>query len=95
MLRFDRRWCGVIFAVLLWQDPVHAQASIASGGGRPFVIGFTCSIDPAEAGMRRLQKMFENKNLQPSEALIRAMEQQVGDQLVTLTGVRPTSHLGA
>lgn len=243
MLRFDRRWFGVIFAVLIaalpWQDPVNAQSSIFSGGGRPFVIGFTpvigpgggvggvdvdaegvlsrvatpssgrldearskalqgvsedlqrrspmrkvslrrlqaeitkhaanqeplssellylaglqrihyvfaypetkdivvagpaegwvlrgqdvvgtssgdavlrlddlldalhaastddngegvtCSIDPTEEGMRRLQQMFKSRDLQLSEAGIRAMEQQVGDQLVTVTGVRPTSH---
>ncbi len=67
-------------------DALHA-ASTDDGGE-----GVTCSIDPTEEGMRRLQQMLNSRNLQPSQAGLKAMEQQVGDQLVTVTGVRSNSH---
>ena len=48
MHRLDRRSlivCAVLLAFSAWQDRVNAQG-IASGGGRPFVIGFTPVIGP-------------------------------------------------
>lgn len=76
-------------AVLRLDDLLDAlQAASTDDNGD----GFTCSIDPTQEGMRRLQQLLKSRNLRPSEAGLKAIEQQVGDQLVTVTGVRPTSH---
>jgi hypothetical protein len=67
-------------------DVLHSTAAAASGGG------ITCSIDPTEEGMARLQRIFQRRQLQLNDDVLQGMEQQLGDQNVTVTGIRPTSH---
>lgn len=67
-------------------DALQSTAAAASGAG------ITCSIDPTEEGMVRLQRIFKGRNMQLSDAELRRMEQQLGDQNVTVTGIRPSSH---
>ena len=52
----------------------------------------TCSIDPTAAGRARLQQVFKRPQLQINEAVIAEMEQQSGDQVVSLTGIRTSGH---
>lgn len=67
-------------------DAIQSVAAAASGQG------ITCSIDPTEEGMSRLRQMLRSRNVQLTDAGIKRMEQQLGDQTVTVTGIRPTSH---
>lgn len=76
-------------AVLRLEDLIDAlQAAGADDRGE----GITCSIDPTVEGTRRLQRMLRNSKLQIREADLRVIEKQVGDHLVTVTGVRSNSH---
>ncbi len=53
--------------------------------------GISCSIDPSADGLARLQDYFAG-NPRMSEASLRRMEQLVGPQAVTVTGVPADSH---
>jgi len=76
-------------AVLRLDDLLDAlQAALGPSGRQPI----TCSIDPAPAGMARLKQATAGRNVQFTAAGMRRLEQQLGDHLVTVTGVRPTSH---
>jgi hypothetical protein len=67
-------------------DALQSTAAAAEGGG------ISCSIDPTAEGMARLQRIFKRRNLQPSDAALREMERQLGDQSVSVTGIRPNGH---
>jgi len=67
-------------------DVLHSTAAAAGGGG------ISCSIDPTPEGMARLQRIYKSRNLTVSEAALREMERQLGDQNVTVTGIRPSGH---
>lgn len=67
-------------------DVLQSTAAAAEGAG------ISCSIDPTPEGMARLRRSFRRRNVQPTDAVLRGFEQQLGDQIVTVTGVRPTSH---
>jgi hypothetical protein len=54
--------------------------------------GITCSIDPSQEGVARLQRMLTGRGVQISETTISHMEQLLGPQQITLTGVPPGSH---
>lgn len=54
--------------------------------------GITCSIDPTPAGLARLQKVLSSRSLAPGDATITRLEQALGPQQITLTGVAPGSH---
>jgi hypothetical protein len=57
--------------------------------------GISCSIDPTPEGLQRMQQLSQefarSMNMQP-QAAGRAMEQAVGNQKITVTGVPATSH---
>lgn len=67
-------------------DTFHSTVAVATGDR------ITCSIDPTVEGMVRLQRMLKSRNLDPTDAALKEMEQQLGDQNITVTGIRPTSH---
>ena len=76
-------------AVLRLDDLLDAlQSTAAAVDGK----GITCSIDPTEEGMAKLQRMLKNHRLPIDEASLSRIEQQLGEQNVTVTGIRPTSH---
>jgi len=76
-------------AVLRLDDLLDAlQSTAAAASGQ----GITCSIDPTEEGMARLRRTLRSRNVQLTDTAIKRMEQQLGDQRVTVTGIRLTSH---
>ena len=52
----------------------------------------SCSIDPTPAGLKRFTRLMRGSRVSPSAQLLRRMEQTVGPQTITLTGVSPESH---
>jgi hypothetical protein len=52
----------------------------------------SCSIDPTPAGLKRFARLMRGGRESSSAQLLRRMEQAVGPQTITLTGVRPESH---
>ena len=52
----------------------------------------SCSIDPTPAGLKRFARLMRGGRASPSAQLLRRMEQAVGPQTITLTGVSPESH---
>ncbi len=76
-------------AVLRLDDLVDAlQSAEAASQGN----GISCSIDPSEEGMARVQQLFRRRNLRISESVLAEMQELLGDQSVTITGIRPSSH---
>jgi hypothetical protein len=51
----------------------------------------SCSIDPTPEGLKRFARLMRG-NRKPAAQLLRRMEEAVGPQTVTLTGVSPESH---
>ncbi len=54
--------------------------------------GISCSIDPTEEGVARMQRLLRSRNLQFNAATTEAMKKAVGPQQITVTGVFPDSH---
>jgi hypothetical protein len=52
----------------------------------------SCSIDPTPAGLQRLARLTRGNRAPASELLLDRMEQAVGPQNITLTGIAPDSH---
>lgn len=52
----------------------------------------SCSIDPTPAGLQQFARLMSGNRASPSAQLLRRMEQAVGPQTITLTGVSPESH---
>ncbi|MBA4107925.1 MAG: hypothetical protein C0485_19510 [Pirellula sp.] len=52
----------------------------------------SCSIDPTPAGLRQFAALLRRSRTSPSTQLLRRMEQAVGPQTITLTGIAPESH---
>jgi hypothetical protein len=52
----------------------------------------SCSIDPTPAGLERFMRLARGGRASFSPQLLRQMEQAVGLQTITLTGVSPESH---
>ncbi len=52
----------------------------------------SCSIDPTAAGLKQFARLARGNELSPSPQLLRRMEQAVGPQTITLSGVAPESH---
>jgi hypothetical protein len=52
----------------------------------------SCSIDPTPEGLKRFARLMRSNRMSPTAQLLRRMEQVVGPQTVTLTGVSPESH---
>lgn len=73
--------------VLQLEDLLVALRSISAARET----GITCSIDPSSDGLARLQEYFAG-NPRMSQAALRQMEQLVGAQNVTVTGVPADSH---
>jgi hypothetical protein len=69
-----------LIAVLRTQDKLLAGELIS------------CSIDPTPAGLRRFAQLMRGAPAPVSDELLRQMEQAVGPQSITLTGVSPESH---
>ncbi len=61
-----------------------AEASNASG--------ISCSIDPTPEGLQRWQKISRQISSQPPQVASRQMEEAVGLQTVSVTGIPATSH---
>jgi Protein of unknown function (DUF1598) len=53
--------------------------------------GISCSIDPTPEGLQRMQQISRQLSSQP-QAASRQMEEAVGPQRITITGVPETSH---
>ena len=62
-------------------------AEIAANGR-----GISCSIDPSEEGIERLQRLLRTRNLQFNARTAALMKKAVGPQRITVTGVLPDSH---
>ena len=54
--------------------------------------GISCSIDPTEEGLARLQTLLKNRNLQFSRRTTDLMQKAVGANQITVTGVAGDSH---
>jgi hypothetical protein len=54
--------------------------------------GITCSIDPTKEGTQRLQRLFGTRGLQMNETTIARIEETLGPQTITLTGIPAGSH---
>jgi len=52
----------------------------------------SCSIDPTPAGLKQFARLTRGNRSPPSPELLRGMEQAVGPQTITLSGVAPQSH---
>jgi hypothetical protein len=52
--------------------------------------GISCSIDPPEEGLKRLRPLLKAATF--SEATVERLEQALGPQQITITGVPPHSH---
>lgn len=52
----------------------------------------SCSIDPTPAGLKQFARFMRASRTSPSPQLLRQMEQAMGPQTITLTGVSPESH---
>jgi hypothetical protein len=52
----------------------------------------SCSIDPTPEGLKQFTRLMRANRMSPSAQLLRRMEQAVGPQTITLTGVSPESH---
>jgi hypothetical protein len=52
----------------------------------------TCSIDPTEEGSRRFARLMKTLDPPLSKAAVARLEETVGPQQVTLTGIPPGSH---
>ena len=54
--------------------------------------GISCSIDPTEEGLARMQRLLRSRNLQFNSRTTELMKKAVGPQRITVTGVLPDSH---
>jgi hypothetical protein len=52
----------------------------------------SCSIDPTPEGLKQFARLSRGNRLSPSPELLGRMEQAVGPQTITLSGVSPESH---
>ncbi|HMO84783.1 MAG TPA: DUF1598 domain-containing protein [Lacipirellulaceae bacterium] len=52
----------------------------------------SCSIDPTPEGLQRFARLMRAGRASPSDQLLARMEQAVGPQAITLTGIAPDSH---
>ncbi|WP_428308798.1 DUF1598 domain-containing protein [Lacipirellula sp.] len=52
----------------------------------------SCSIDPTPAGVQQFARLMRGGRTSPSPRLLRQIEQAMGPQTITLTGVSPDSH---
>src|SRR5262245_4707582 len=52
--------------------------------------GISCSIDPTDEGLRRVRPLLASRSL--NQELVTRMEQALGPQTITVTGVPPGSH---
>lgn len=77
--------------VLLLDDLIVALRSIRGSKGEPF----SCSIDPTEQGIARVRAFVKTLTTAGDDrtALEAALEEQLGPQTITLSGVPATSHL--
>ena len=77
-------------AVLLLDDLLVALRSAMQAAQG----GISCSIDPTAEGLRRYQEAMKyQQTIGPDpQATVHGIEQALGPQTITLTGVPPTSH---
>lgn len=78
--------------VLLLDDLLVALRTLSAGEQRPI----TCSIDPTPEGVQRLQAFLKQQGGRIGAnppATIAAIEQALGPQTITITGVESNSHL--
>jgi hypothetical protein len=54
--------------------------------------GISCSIDPTKEGSQRLERLLGTRGLQMNEATAARLEEALGPQNITLTGIPPGSH---
>jgi hypothetical protein len=65
---------------------VALRTAKAATSGR----GLSCSIDPSEEGLKRLKPLLHSRGL--SDAMVTRLEQALGQQQITVTGVPGGSH---
>jgi hypothetical protein len=54
--------------------------------------GITCSIDPTEEGLARFQRLMRSRGLAMNDATVARLEEAIGPQQITVTGVSPGTH---
>jgi len=54
--------------------------------------GISCSIDPTEEGLARMQQLLRGRNLKFNARTTELLRQAVGPQRITVTGISPDSH---
>ena len=52
----------------------------------------SCSIDPTKEGVSRLRRLMKTRGLRMSRSTVARMEQTLGPQQISITGIEPTSH---
>jgi hypothetical protein len=67
---------------------VALRTAKAAASGR----GISCSIDPTEEGLRRVRPLLASRGLEINEASVSRLEEALGRQQITVTGVPPGSH---
>jgi hypothetical protein len=76
-------------SVLQLDDLIVAlRTAEAAATGR----GITCSIDPTEEGLARFQRLLRSRGLAMNEATVARLEEAIGSQQITVTGVSPETH---
>ncbi len=76
-------------AVLQLDDLIIAlrtSKSAATGSG------ITCSIDPSEVGLARFGRLMRSRGVEMNEATIARLQDAMGPQQITVTGVSPGTH---
>ncbi len=76
--------------VMRLDDLIEAFQAAADASGA----GMSCSIDPTEEGLVRLQRLLRSRDLQFNAGTVERMQQAVGAHRVTVRGVAPDSHFG-
>ncbi len=56
------------------------------------VAPISCSIDPTDEGLMRLQRLLRSRGLQLNEQTVEQMQETLGPHKIRVTGVAPDSH---
>jgi len=74
--------------VLRLDDLIDAFRATASSSDEMI----SCSIDPTDDGLKRLQRLLRSRGLQLNEQTVKQMQETLGPHKIRVTGVAPDSH---
>lgn len=74
--------------VLRLDDLIEAFRNTATSPTKPI----SCSIDPTEEGLIRLQRLLRSRGLQLNEQTVEQMQETLGPHQIRVTGVETDSH---